>query len=234
MSSNTNPMPITSTTTTNVVQPVNVMQRYNFGAATPNTFMTLMPPNRFFGQICDKFTGNSDSIEVKSWLKIFELLTEGLSDSDRIKALARHLTEDALQWFALDDMSAEESWNAVRNAMNIRFTRVRAQGIAEASERRLKPHETVETYYNEMRRLLLNDRISDECQVKLLTKGMPEAYRIQIAALDPQSPQRWLRIAVGIEEAKRKRFTKHTDFSHYGQVNSPPDNSKSRQMVEKT
>ena len=82
-------------------------------------------PNRIFDKRCDRFSGNNDKIEVDSWIKVFELQTELMTDRDRIKALSRHLTDDALNWFAIDGMSDDMNWNAVRNGLIKRFSRAK-------------------------------------------------------------------------------------------------------------
>ena len=180
----------------------------------PNPIQT----KRYFGLFCEKFSGKTgtDSIEINEWLKVFERLTRRFPDEDRIDALGRHLTDDALKWFAIDDICDLNEWDAVREAMMNRFTRIRTLGLAEAADRRLKTTETVEQYYNDMRRLLLKAHVSDAGQVELLTKGMPDSYRIQISALQPKTPQQWLSIAINIEEAKRKRYVRQEVATHSG------------------
>ena len=212
-------LPITSTPAVQRPQQMatNAMQRYDFGGTTSNANQSQ--PKRPSGLLCDKFAGNTgtDGIEVKEWLRIFEIQVEDYTDREKIKTLSRHLTEHALKWFAIEEMTEQTEYNVVREALIKRFSRARGLGINEATDRRLRSTETVESYYNDMRRILLSAKQSDECQVEFLTRGMPDSYRLQIAALRPKTPQDWLEIAISIEDAKRRRFSKPTEATNYSE-----------------
>ena len=104
---NANQQPITMTPVAPRAQPVNVMQRLDFESPSP----APTTDKRYFGLFFDKYSEiiGSDSIEIDEWLPVFELLAENMADSDKIKAVARHLTGDALKWFAVDRMSVEKN-----------------------------------------------------------------------------------------------------------------------------
>ena len=215
---NVNQMPVTSTPVVQRQQPMttNAMQRYDFGETASNVNQT---PIRYNGRLCAEFSGNSgaDGIDAREWLRIFELQVKRMTDEDKIQVLSRHLSGDALKWFAIEAMDEQIDYNVVREALIARFSRLKSLRVNEATERRLKFNETVENYYNDMRRILRNAKLTDEVEVEFLSRGMPESYRIQIAPFEPKTPLEWLRIALKVEDAKKKRFSKPTEATNYSE-----------------
>ena len=85
-----------------------------------------------------------------------------------------------------------------------RFGRITVNPLVEAMKRVLTSRETVITYYNEKRRLLDLSGTSELNQVVMLTEGMPEHYRVQMATAVPKTTANWLEIALGSEDAKQR------------------------------
>jgi hypothetical protein len=56
-----------------------------------------MPIFKVTGLLCDKFVGSSNVAPVDRWLEIFETVTTGYTDVQKIFTLARHLASDAIE-----------------------------------------------------------------------------------------------------------------------------------------
>ena len=169
--------------------------------------------------LCDKYYGSSNTISAQEWLDIFQAVTCDWSDRDRVRALPRHLTEEALQWFSLEVVPDMQTitWIECRQRLIARFGQAVANPIVQATNRRLSARETVSNYYNEKRRLLVQAGASEAIQVALLTSGMPESYLAFIASQSPQTTADWIRIALLVEQTKGKRFGKPNESAFHGE-----------------
>ena len=160
--------------------------------------------------LCDKFTGSQSKVSVTQWLTIFETVTFEYSEREKLLALTRHLSDEALSWYAMEisPRLATITWLECRSLMQKRFDQYVTNRIIEASDRRLHAKETVLAYYNDMRRLMAETGAAAAIQVAMLTKGMPESYRPLIASHKPKTPEDWIEIALVVEESKGKRYNK--------------------------
>ena len=106
--------------------------------------------------LCDKFSGSQSKVSVTQWLTIFETVTFEYSNREKLLALTRHLSEEALSWHALEisPIMATITWSECRLLMQKCLDQFVTNRIIEASERRLNSKETVLSYYHDMRRLM--------------------------------------------------------------------------------
>ena len=227
-----NPSPPPTAEVETNVNSVNSMQRYDYGtpaAAPPVT--TSSTVSRKVGKIvCKEFTGSQSTLNVNEWLDVFQALTLDYTDAERLYALPKHLSDEVIEWFALEIVARIQtmSWDECRRKMIARFGRVVANRMVEASQRALQRNETVNSYYNEMRRLMTLSNATEEIQIAFLTRGMPESYRLHLASQSHKTCEEWLRIALAIEEAKHSRTQTNRSNNALFFSNDRNDDSKAK------
>ena len=158
------------------------------------------------GRLCDTFSGNDPLVKIDDWLGLFDIVTTGYTDEEKFIALCRHVTADAMTW-AVRDIGPKRStlsWPQIKTQMEKRFGRAVHNHLMEAVDRVLKPNETIESYFNEKKRLMDLAGENDVNQVALLTRGLTHnSMKSQIAAQRPNTPALWLEIALAVEEVNR-------------------------------
>lgn len=90
-------------------------------------------------KLCEKFIGQPSTINIQTWLDVFAAVIIDWPDSERIRALPRHLADQALEWFAWEivpDLPAL-SWGECRRRMLKRLGHTIGNPIVDAFERRL-------------------------------------------------------------------------------------------------
>ena len=174
--------------------------------------------------LCDKFFGSANAVLAQEWVDIYEAVTLDWPDRDRVRALPRHLSDEALSWFSLEVVPNIQSisWTECRQRLIARFGQAVANPIVQATYRRLSPKESVSTYFNEKRRLRIQAGASEAIQVALLTSGMPESYQAFIASQSPQTTSDWIRIALLVEQTRSKRFVRSGETTFHSEEAEKP------------
>ena len=221
-------------------RPKEPMQRFDFDSGDetePQLQATQQPMQsaRPTGKLMDSFSGLDPNIKVDDWLITFEVVTRRFTDEERQTALFRHVTGDALTFAArelapkLDNLS----WADIRNQFQARFGRPKHSHLLEAIDRQLKPNETIVSYFNEKRRLMILANQDDKNQVDLLTRGLNnERMESHIAAQQPKTTQQWLSIALAIESV-RKTHTENEAQSHHNETHSHHNTSDHKNWNQK-
>ena len=127
--------------------------------------------SKSIAKLCHRYTGYSHSVDVKVWLDVFAAVTIDWTDRDRLRALPRHLAEEAIEWFGQEIVPEITTidWSECKRRMIARFSHSIGNPIIEAFDRRLSGRETVSDYFNDKRRLLVRAAVSDEVQVEMST-----------------------------------------------------------------
>ena len=99
-----------------------------------------------------------------------------------------------------------------------RFGRCVTDRIVKAMDRKLQGKETVLQYFNDMMSLLAESEATEKIQLALLTRNMPESYRIQIAGHNPKTTEDWIELALAIEEAKSHRSIRPFETTLYANI----------------
>lgn len=165
-------------------------------------------------QLIAKYSGHKTVIRADLWINLFEVVTRGKSDPERVFTMMAYLTDDALNWFAsdiapkLDDIK----WAQVRDHFIARFGPAIANPLVESQHRRLKASETVSTYYEDKMRILRRATLTETDVVAQLSEGMPPSYRGLLLCANPQTAVAWLAVALQLEATMGFK--------------SPPDKSK--------
>ena len=172
--------------------------------------------------VCDKYSGSKHPNKVTEWLDLFDIVTIDWPEREKLRALPRHLLDEAVSWFTLEigPVIQTITWTECRQRMIARFGKVFGNPIVEATERRLSSREDVSNYYNDKKRLLTQANVSEDIQIELLTNGMPDYYRTLIAIHRPKTTSDWLEIAFSIESTKPKRYDRTKESSYHADVTS--------------
>ena len=207
-----------STASTVGTQPQTVEAQPSLSVSNTNSNVDSRAP-KTTAILCDKFFGSNNSIPAKEWVDVFQAVTLDWSDRDRVRALPRHLSDEALCWFSLEIVPCIQNitWTESRQKLIARFGQVVTNPIVEATNRRLSPKESVSNYFNDKRRLLIQAGASEQIQVALLTSGMPESYQAFIASQCPLTTSDWLRIALLVEQTRTRRFTRPGESTFHGE-----------------
>ena len=163
------------------------------------------------GRLCEPFTGSNPLIHVEDWMALFTLVTRRLSEDERIEALGRHLSGEAMRWLIREVIPLVEhlTWTQISNRMIRRFRRATHSFFNDALDRELKPDEGVESFFNEKRRLMSLANIDESNQVAMLTRGITNTFmRTQIAGHMPEDPDAWLQIALVIEANMKRNHSR--------------------------
>ena len=151
-----------------------------------------------------KFDGTSRS-PAETWIALYEQLTEGLTDVERISLLISYFEGNALVWYGkfVSTQRLLLTWIGFRELFDNRFVRPITKPIVEASKRTLQAKETIQTYFDEKTRLLTLANVPESAMIDLLTDGLPFHYRGVLCANDPTTLSDWLRVAQSFESVKR-------------------------------
>ena len=185
------------------------MQRFDFDDDNEGGDQPIIAPNaqRRNGRLCEIFTGTNPHIHIDDWLRLFNLVTRRLTEEDRIEALARHVGEEAMLWLIRDILPEEDlDWEEIQLRMTTRFRRATHSFLDDAMDRELKPNESLESYFNDKRRLMRLAGVPDHNQIPMLSRGIPnKSMRTHIATTMPPDPDTWLRVALVAEANLRSR-----------------------------
>ena len=102
----------------------------------------------------DKYNGHQN-VRAENWVALFECATYNVVDEkSKIYQLMRHLSEDALNWFATDiaPKITHITWSEAKSQFLPRFGQPIAHLLVEAQKRILTPADTVQGYYNDKMR----------------------------------------------------------------------------------
>ena len=161
-------------------------------------------------QLLAKFAGHKTVIRADIWCNLYEVVTNGQTDQQRLFGLMAYLIDDALNWFGTDiaPKLTEYSWSTVREMLIARFGPAIANPLVEAQRRHLKPTETVQNYYDDKMRCLRHVSLKEKDMVAQLTEGMPISYKGLLLCSKPPTTVSWLAIALQLEATvKRQPFT---------------------------
>lgn len=153
-------------------------------------------------RLLERYSGSASSIRVDRWLNLYEVVaSKENTDRKKITLLMTYLSSDALDWYATDicPIIASSTWKEVRDRMTERFGTPVVHPLIEAQQRQLKASEDVQTYYNDMMRLLRQAGVNDDAAVAQLIQGMPISYRPALASARLKTPQEWLMLAKQLE-----------------------------------
>ena len=205
-----------------------VTTQTDIGAPTAGLRALPSQTSRF----CDVFTGSNPLVPVEDWLGLFDIVTDRFAPEDKLAALGRHVSGEAMQWLVreIGPQRHQLTWDQVRQHMIGRFGRSTDNNLNEAMDRVLRLGERIEAYFYEKRRLLTLAGEPARNQVTMLTRGIQNRLlRMQITTAQPQSPDEWLRIATALENSLNLSDDRTNNHSNRGraQVNFT-DTSSSR------
>lgn len=155
--------------------------------------------------VIDKFV-KSEDMPAELWLAMFEQVTEGITDSQRISLLLTYLGKDGFRWYAqfIGPFRLRYDWTTVRRLFLDKFARTHVKPIVAATNRVLKPRESVQSYFDDKVRLLELAGVSRLAMLDLLSHGLPEAYQATLNSREPRSLTDWLRCAQNYEAIVKK------------------------------
>ncbi len=148
----------------------------------------------------EKFTGADKEIRIQTWLRLFEVHTEGQNEEKRIISLMYSLGGSALEWYG-DEIAGRSitQWEVVKNKFIKRFGVSTATPLIDAQRLYLKRDQTVEEYFREKMRLLRQTNLSEDEIIQQLTEGLPFSWKMTITASRPADTSSWVEIAQQIE-----------------------------------
>jgi len=154
-----------------------------------------------------KFDGVDKSIRVQTWLKLFEVHTNGQSDADRISLLMYNLSGVALEWYG-DEIAGTNitKWETVNAKMKTRFGTSTATPLIDAQRRHLRSGETIETYYQEKIRLLRQTQLNEKEIIQQLTEGLPHTWKMTLIAARPTDSNSWVEVALQLESHQKSEY----------------------------
>lgn len=139
--------------------------------------------------------------KLLTWINIYELLTCGMSDQQKITGLARNLEGEALQWFGEDVLVNMQSltWAECRSQMLARFGEAVSSPLLEATKRVHNGSEPIAEYHRDKLAKLRLARAQDLDIVGMLTDGLPEKYKCLLITSQVRTPLEWLSVALQLE-----------------------------------
>ena len=157
----------------------------------------------------DKFDGHDKDLRVQTWLKLFDVHTNGQSDADKIHILLYNLKGAALEWYG-DEIAGKTklTWPQVQAKMFRRFGIESAHPLIDAQKMHLSREQTVEEYYLAKIRLLNQTTLCAEEKVQMLTDGLPFTWKVSLAPLTVRTTDIWLEAVQRLEaiHSKPKQF----------------------------
>lgn len=164
--------------------------------------------------IMPRFEGDSSKVKVESWLAMFELVHDDITDNKaKIKKLITYLRDSAMDWFSdaiMPTMANDPQFLTIKTQMINRFKRDLVEPIIQVQNRRLQREETVTGYFNEKLQLLRRTGLSESGMIAMLTEGMPQHYRTALISARPTDTNAWLGLALDLESSfkQNKRFAR--------------------------
>lgn len=163
------------------------------------------PPSTLFETlrrrtVLDKFDIKSE-LPAEMWIALFEQVTRGLPDNERIELLVTYLSKDGLRWYAqfVLPFRMVYNWPTVRQLFLNKFARTDVKPIVASKDRKLQPKESIQSYFDEKTRLMELAFISRSGQLDLLTDGLPDHFRDAMISREPRSLIEWLRLAQSLD-----------------------------------
>ena len=168
-------------------------RRLSLGPLTVDYSSTSLYDLLWTRSTIERFDGSS-RFPAEMWIEVFETITTGLGDIDRITLLTTYLEKDALRWFAQFVLPRRHvyDWPTVRSMFYEKFAKTTVKPATTAAARVLQPRESIQSYFDEKTRLLELARIPEDAQIEFLTEGLPDAYRTVVAAREPTNLSQWL------------------------------------------
>lgn len=205
---------------------------YPFGyapyAAPPNYFAMqpmaqpapVFAPSYHGASNLSRYSGTDCVTKILTWINIYELITSGMSDQQRIIGLARNLEGVALQWFREEVIVNIQSltWLDCRAQMLARFDEAVTSPLLEATKRVHDGTESVAEYHRDKCAKLRLARAGDTDIVGMLTDGMPNRYKSHLITSRVRTPLEWLSVALQLEH----------NFAQISASSSKPDTKPSR------
>ena len=183
------------------------------------------------------FSGTDKKVQVESWIALFELVSDGKTDRERLILLMQYLTEEAINWIANDVCPLIDTikWTEVKALMVQRFGTPVVHPIIEAQKRILTRTDTIQSYFDDKMNILRRANLPESAMVALLTDGMPQNYRPTLIGSQPQTPLTWLAISSQLESSYNKasldRNTRQSTSVHFTEQQSK-FNQKPQQRKE--
>ena len=154
------------------------------------------------------FSGTEQNVRIDSWLSLFELVSDGKADRERLILLMQYLTGEAINWFATDICPFIDTltWRDAKNKMTQRFGTPLVHPIIEAQKRVLTRADNVQKYFDAKMSLLRRANLPESAMVALLTDGMPLQYRPTLIGSQASTSLAWLAIALQLESSYSRTF----------------------------
>ncbi|CAG2101833.1 unnamed protein product [Medioppia subpectinata] len=204
-------------------------------AAAPTQPSTQPTTRRSTHVLCDKYSGDTDEVNVDDWLRVYETVTIDYTDYERVIALPRHLSGRAIEWYAknITEYATTISWDECANSMVERFDINRENSYRAAVSRRLQNGESVSDYFHEMTRHMSNADVSERNQLVMLTDGMSDYYRPHLSTAAPQSNREWFNIALALEKAKPQTSGSRQQAAYYDETDNESQQNSRRNTGRK-
>lgn len=153
------------------------------------------------------YTGKDYQVHIDAWLRVFEVIMYEETDRNKRYLVVRYLDGPALTWFSRHIIPDLESitWSDVKERLIKRFKETTIRPIIAAQKRYLKSSETVQNYFNEKLRLLMDTNLEEQDMVALLTEGMPLIYKPHLIAAHIASTNDWLAISLELESNYKRK-----------------------------
>lgn len=154
-----------------------------------------------------RFTGQGNNVRAAAWINMYELMTEGKDDRERIKMLLRFIEGDTINWYSDDIIPsiASLTWAKVKQLFIDRFGLIRISPIIDAQARFLRNTEDVQQYYTDKMYLMRQTGLSELEHVQMLTHGMPLEYQKHLIGTHIKTTSEWLTTALRLEVSTLRR-----------------------------
>lgn len=175
-----------------------------------------------------RFEGDSSKVKVESWLTMFELVHDSITDNkEKIKKLVTYLKDGAMDWFCDTIMPRIETitFATIKTEMITRFNRDLVEPIIQVQNRKLKKEESVNDYFNEKLMVLRRTGLKETGQIAMLTDGMPQHFRTPLISARPANTNGWLSLALDLETS----FRQNRKF----QVDNPGPRTETVHIIDK-
>ena len=153
----------------------------------------------------DKYDGLTKDIRVQTWLRLYEVHTDGRSSAERSRNLLYNLKGIALEWYGDEIAGSNYTWDQIKDRMTRRFGISTATPLIDAQRRRLKREETVEQYFQDKMRLLRQAGLTESQMVDQLTEGLPFQWKLTLTASHPVDTNAWVQVAQKTESHFKSR-----------------------------
>ena len=88
-------------------------------------------------RLCDVIIGSNSLVPVEDWLGLFDIVTYRFAPEEKLAALGRHVSGEAMQWLAreIGPQRYQLTWDQVRQYMIVHFGRSADNNLNEAMDR---------------------------------------------------------------------------------------------------